>query len=236
MFVSCLASVTSAGPVEFSFVNITNNSNVNVEAQMSMFVAEVSGQPNQAAFIFKNFGSIGSRINDVYFDDGTLFGIASISNGSGTNFVQNASPGNLPGGNTLDPPFITSGNPGAMFSADSSNAPNGIDNGVNTGATFPSAEAIRITFNLINGKTVADVLSALSTPTGYTPGGAPIYALRVGLHVGSIEGVGANDSDGFVNVPGVVVPLPAAAWMGMTLLGSVGGVGFFRRRHERLSA
>jgi hypothetical protein len=27
-----------------------------------------------------------------------------------------------------------------------------------------------------------------------------------------------------------VVPLPAAAWMGMSLLGGVGGVGFFRRR------
>src|SRR5687768_16825369 len=109
---SCLTSATFAGPVEFSFVNITNNSNVNVEAQMRMLVTEVSGQPNQAAFIFKNFGSIGSRINDVYFDDGTLFGIASISNGSGTNFAQNANPGDLPGGNTLDPPFITSGNPG----------------------------------------------------------------------------------------------------------------------------
>jgi hypothetical protein len=29
---------------------------------------------------------------------------------------------------------------------------------------------------------------------------------------------------------GAVVPLPAAAWMGMSLLGGVGGVGFFRRR------
>jgi hypothetical protein len=35
-----------------------------------------------------------------------------------------------------------------------------------------------------------------------------------------------------LNEPGysAVVPLPAAAWMGMSLLGGVGGVGFFRRR------
>jgi hypothetical protein len=44
---------------------------------------------------------------------------------------------------------------------------------------------------------------------------------------------GASPFTGWIPTPdseSVVVPLPAAAWMGMALIGSIGGAGFIRRR------
>jgi hypothetical protein len=48
-------------------------------------------------------------------------------------------------------------------------------------------------------------------------------------------GVGFNDIEGIDFVPTVsgvpvVVPLPTGAWMGLTLLGGIGGYGLIRRR------
>ena len=51
-----------------------------------------------------------------------------------------------------------------------------------------------------------------------------------------MQGLGANGTDSGWLGDAAVVPLPAAAWMGMSLLGGVGGVGFFRRRQQRAMA
>ena len=56
------------------------------------------------------------------------------------------------------------------------------------------------------GKSIADVARAIADGS-----------LRLGMHVQSIAPSG--NSDGFVNIP---VPLPAAGWMGLALLGSLG--------------
>jgi hypothetical protein len=67
--------------------------------------------------------------------------------------------------------------------------------------------------------------SAVLTPnlSGYR-GAAHIFVTSSPANIAN----GALDT-GFA-AEGGVVPLPAAAWMGMSLLGGVGGVGFFRRR------
>lgn len=194
----------------YSFVGVTSTNAANVAtgvAALSMEVIDLGG--SQVAFKFTN-NSI-SSVADVYFDDGTLLGIASISDsGTGVAFTQFAAPADLPGGNNLTPAFSTT----AGFSADS-DAPVSF-NGVTSG------EWLTITFNLQPAQTYASVISALSLPNN---GG--IGDLRVGLHVQSFADGG---SESFVNVPdGVSNPVPEADTYAMLLAG-LGLVGFAARR------
>jgi hypothetical protein len=135
-----------------------------------------------------------SSVTDVYFDDGSLLGISSITNGPGVSFTQDASPPNLPGGNNISPPFqVTAG-----FLADSDPAVQ--PNGVNPG------EWLKISFSLQSGGTFSDVINELSDGR-----------LRIGIHV---QGFSSGGSESFVNVP---VPIPAAVWLfGSGLLGLAG--------------
>jgi len=170
---------------------------------------------NQVEFKFIN-SSTSSSLTDVYFDDGSLLGIASITDsGTGVSFSQFASPGNLPGANLASPAFQTT----AGFSADSNPAvsPNGVTNG----------EWVAIKFNLLSGKTYADTLAALALPNG---GGAG--DLRIGLHVQSYPG---GYSESFINNP---VPVPEASTYAMMLagLGLVGLMGAARRKSLQIAA
>jgi hypothetical protein len=203
--VLALSSWASAGPI-YGFYNITGNNPADA-ATAGQFDVEVNDAgSHRVDFTFRNAGPAASSITDVYFDDGTLLGIAQIFAGPGVSFSQGASPPNLPGGNTLSPAFLTS----AGFLSDSD--PPAQPNGVNPG------EWLTIRFNLLNPP---------SGPPDYTDTLAALASgeLRIGIHV---QGYAGGGSESFVNT--AVVPLPAAAWMGMSLLGGVGGVGFFRRR------
>ena len=200
-----LAAVVAvpAHAATLSFDCITNNLAGDCaigEAQLSVDVTDVGS--GQVLFTFNNSGPGASSIADVYFDDGTLLGIASIDNSdSGVDFAQLASPGNLPGANNATPPFQTT----AGFSADSN--PPVQPNGVNPG------EFLGITFDLQAGGTFADVLSELTTGE-----------LRVGIHV---QGYESGGSESFVNNP---VPVPAAIWLfgsGLLVL-----VGIARRKRS----
>ena len=114
------------------------------EAQLYV---ELSDLGSQVEFMFTNIGPEASSIIDVYFDDGTLLGIASISNTlSLVEFSQLASPPDLPGGNNVSPPFATT----AGFSADSD--PPAQPLGVNPG------ESLGITFDLQSGGIFDDVV------------------------------------------------------------------------------
>lgn len=124
-------------------------------------------------FTFTNAGPAASSITDVYFDDGSLLGIAQIVNGTGVDFTQLATPSDLPGGSNVSPPFQTT----MGFSADS--VPAVQPNGVNPG------ETLAIIFDLMSGKTYADVLNDLTTS-----------ALRIGIHV---QGYSSLGSESFVN-------------------------------------
>ncbi|MHC4573586.1 MAG: PASTA domain-containing protein [Planctomycetota bacterium] len=148
------------------------------EAQLFVDVAPY--EPNRALFTFRNIGPEPSSITDVYFDDGVLLQIASIIDADegtggdeGVDFSQHAEPDDLPGGELLWPPFITTDG----FSADSDSPvrPNGID---------PN-ESLGIIFKLDDNMQFTDVIDELAT--GY---------LRIGIKV---QGFAQGTSESFVN-------------------------------------
>lgn len=196
------ATSADAASVTYGFTRITSNSSDSVASQLFVDVSDEArlGGPavggNQVRFSFRNEVGLASSITGVYFDDGTLLGIAGIYESSGVDFSQGASPGNLPGHNNITPAFETT----AGFLADSD--PPVSHNGVNA-----SSEWLDIIFELKGTQTYADVLNA------FTLGGAD-SGLRIGLHVQAHED---GESDSYVNGP--VVPTPTAALGGLVLLG-----------------
>jgi hypothetical protein len=178
--------------------------------QLFVEVFELTDQIN---FVFTNTGPDASSITDVYFDDGSLLGISTINNTPTlVEFSQLASPPDLPGGNNVIPPFVTT----ASFSADSD--PPAQPLGVNPG------ESLEIIFDLQASGTFADVLTELESGE-----------LRIGIHV---QGYASGGSESFVNngtvdpPPEPPCPIPAP---GTLLLSSI-GVGFVNwlRRHRTL--
>lgn len=174
------ASGASAAPIQFGCISGSSAADCAIgEVQLSADVVAGPGA-NQASFTFFNVGSSAASITDIYFDDGTLLGIASITSSAGVSFSQGATPGNLPAGNNASPPFVAT----AGFTADS-NAPVQ-PSGVNPG------EWVTIVFDLQSGGTIADVLAELADGS-----------LRIGVHV---QGFASGGSESFVNTP---VPEPS---------------------------
>lgn len=194
-----MTAPASAATYGFDCITNTNAANCGIGASQ-LFVDITAAGSNQALFTFYNIGAGASSITDVYFDDGTLLGIASVVNGGGVSFASPANPGNLPGANNLAPAFQTT----AGFSADSN--PPVQPSGVNPG------ETVGILFDLQAGKSFADVLNAINL-AGATGG------LRIGAHV---QGFSGGGSESFVNTPQqVALPVPEASqWM--MLLAGVG--------------
>jgi len=150
------------------------------ESQLSVEIIDQGG--GTVRFHFRNAGPEASAISEIYFDDGSLLGIASVLDGPGVDFEQGASPPDLPGGNLAVPPFqVTAG-----FLAQSVPSPS--MNGVGP------VEWVMIDFALQGGQGIADVLSELQSG-----------ALRIGLHVIAFDSGG---SESFINVP---VPEPTSA-------------------------
>ena len=159
----------------FWFEGLTNNSAADTftgETQLSVEVSDAGS--GQVSFRFRNSGLNPSSITDVYFDDGTLLGIASIQNGTGVSYSSGASPSELPGGNDIG--FETTA--GFLADSDSPVQPNGVNPG----------ESLTIVFSLINGKTYFDTIDALHGGTD----------LRIGIHV---QGFAGGGSESFVNMP-----------------------------------
>jgi hypothetical protein len=193
VFVTNPVQASPIDPFQITFFNLTNNvekgvPNPDISAQLLAEMTAVG--TSQVAFTFWNIGSEKSVISEIYFDDGTLLGIATVTSSSGVTFIQGAKPPDLPGGETASPPFqVTAG-----FLAEATNpAPT---KGVNNTAT--GTEWVKITFDLINGKTYADTVNALSL--GGADGG-----LRVGLHV---IGLANGGSDSYINNPPPPVKTP----------------------------
>jgi hypothetical protein len=207
------ATVTSGHAVLLGFYNITGGSNSGTEGQFSVEVTDYGS--NQVLFTLKNaLGGVASAIAEVYFDDGSLFGIADILSDSGVNFAQGASPGNLPDHNNISPSFEAS----AGFLVDAGNgAPT---DGVNPG------EQLRIVFDLGYGKTFADVIAALALPSPHTTIPEDNW-LRIGIHVVAFANGG---SESFVNIP---VPEPATmliSALGLLGMGAAGRKRIFRKK------
>jgi hypothetical protein len=203
-----LFAVVSAQALVYTFDNITNNAAGDAaigEAQLWVDVMDVGF--NQALFTFGNTGPDYSSICDVYFDDGSLLGIAGlidvddgVGGNSGVDFTQFAMPYNLPGGQNIG--FNTT----AGFSADSD--PPVQQNGVNPG------ETLGILFNLQLGQTWDNVIAELGTG-----------ALRIGIHV---QGFESGGSESFVNNNPAPVPEPSTILLVGT--GLLGIIGFGRKR------
>lgn len=187
---------SAAASTAYSFENITHNNDgaeADGEANLTLEVIDLGG--SQVRFKFGNNST--SSVADVYFDDGTLFGIASITSSAGVSFSQGASPPNLPGGNSISPAFVTT----AGFLADS-DAPVS-HNGVSLG------EWLAIDFNLLSGQTYASVINALALPHH---GGAG--DLRIGVHVQGFASGGGSES--FINI---AAPVPEPRTYAMLLAG-----------------
>lgn len=225
-------SSVHAASVELAFTRITNNNVEDVASQLSVTIYDsvdalmdrgVTIAADQVLFTVENHvdGGIASNIAEFYIDDGTIVSgptvLNSLGGGTGnfTDFVGGtATPEKLPGRNNVSPAFDAS----SSFSADVDNGP--AQNGVNTGS-----DVLGLVYNFSGN--FQDIIVALNLPTS-----DPNYttdSLRVGLHVRSI-GV-AEDSDSFVNNPPngpplvvIPVPLPAAAWMGIMMLGGLGAI------------
>ena len=186
------------------------------ESQLTVTVLDdtMSSDVNagQVGFLFENSGPNASSITDVYFEDGTLLGIASIvDDGIDVAFSQNASPGDLPSGNDASPPFSAT----AGFTADSD--PPAQPKGVNPG------EELLIVFDLIGGQTWQDTIDALATDPNLEG------SLRIGIHVQGFDGGG---SESFVNGP----PVPEPTTMLLSSLGLAGVFGYSWRRQRQVKA
>jgi hypothetical protein len=173
------AAPSSAVTLGFSCItnNIAGDCTI-AEAQMSVDVTDPGG--GLIDFKFNNVGAAASSITDVYWDDGALLGIFSITNTPGlVEFANPAVPANLPGANGASPPFVAT----AGFSADS--LPPTQPLGVNPG------EMLIVTYTLMGGMTFADAIQDLTDGS-----------LRIGMHV---QGYASGGSESLVNNP---VPEP----------------------------
>jgi hypothetical protein len=125
---------------------------------------EVYQDGSKAVFKIFNSSTIACSVCDIYFDGEDLPKISSLdwSNQKGVKFSLGANPGNLPGGNTLNPKFVTN-TPSSVYSLDSDSPVS--KNGINPG------EWLKVKFDLKNIP-LTQLINALDNGN-----------LRVGIHI-----------------------------------------------------
>jgi len=200
IFMSSLAHATT-----LDFFCITDNNAADCaigEDQLSVDVVDIGG--DQVLFNIINNGPVDEAIvRQFYFDsDATLSNIATlvdaddgIGGDAGVDFSIDASPPDLPGGNSISPRFDATA--GFLGDADT---PQPNMKGIGAG------ETLGIIFDLQAGMSYADVITDLATGD-----------LRIGLHV---QAFASGGGESFVNNP---VPVPASLWLfGSDLLGLIG--------------
>jgi hypothetical protein len=202
----CAFSIPAMAGPTYSFDRITANADVDIASQ---FTVELTDTDLGVSFTFRNAGPYGI-ITEVYFDDGTILGVPTISSSSGVAFLNNSvstvSPHDLPGGSALSPPFVAT----ALFSVDVEQ--NGHD-GVSSG------DWLTLDFVLQGGLGLDDVVAALDFERDIEG------SLSIGMHVRSI--LDADFSDAFVNNGPVTIPAPGAIFLSSI---GVGFVGWLRKR------
>ena len=201
MCAAFLVLALSASPLQAAFVYqfeiFTDNGGYNDDPGVDVFMEVFNGE-GIASFKFFNDSTITSSITNIYFDDGSLLGIDTITNSAGVSFSKDG-PANIPGADLLEPDFVAD----REFNIGADPPP--YHNGVNNP---PPDEWVQVTFNLINGGTIDDVIDELNSG-----------ALRVGIHIQGFED-GSSES-------AVAVPEPASIFML--------GLGVFALRKKRLN-
>ena len=179
--VICISNLQASLDAQvYGFYNITNNSVVDAaigESQLSVWVSDYGTE--WVSFKFSNEGPDDSVITEIYFQDGSILGFASIDESlPGVDFDEAGStaPRNLPGGMSIMPQFtaatgfsIAALNPGPHW-------------GVGPG------EWVEVIYSLQPGRTCTDIIEELNNES-----------LRIGIHMQSFDGGG---SESFVSVPG----------------------------------
>lgn len=171
----------------YGFYPITNNAPGNAAAIADQLFVRVFNGAGTAKFEFTNVGSYDSSITEVYFENGTLFGLDEIidkDNGGDpdVDFVRGASPGNLPGGSGAPYNFTAT----IEFSVDAESP------SPQWGVEAPG-QWLQLNFDLLPEDpvlTIQDVFDELDEGN-----------LRIGLHVSSIDGPGGFSSESFINIP-----------------------------------
>jgi len=149
----------------YSFEIFTTNGIYYDSTELDTYVV-VSDGSGEVNFTFYNESLITSSIAGIYFDNGSLLGISSITEGPGTAFTQPDPPGELPNGNDLVPPFETTNE----FCIEGDPPPS--HNGVNPVDEGQPLEWVTVTFDLINGGTLEGVIDELNSGM-----------LRIGIHI-----------------------------------------------------
>jgi len=204
--VLAFAPAASSTTIAFSQCVTDNNAGDCAIAFDQISLDVTSDGDDQVLFDFANTGSEMLTLARIYFDDGSLMELLSISNGGGVNFTFDPFPGpnDLPGGeNALDQfgnpdPFVTT--LGFLSGATAPPPTNGLEPGEN----------VVLTFKLAGGQKIDDIIAELGDGT-----------LRVGVHLINFASGGSESL--------TTIPEPGTA--ALLLVGFVGLAIMGRKRH-----
>jgi hypothetical protein len=169
----------------WTFDVFTQNGNYSDDPDVDLpFVFSDDG--TSVEFTFFNLSTVECSITGIYFDDGSLLGLSSLDESSGVDFSTPATPEELPSGNTLCPPFVTT----QQFSASSD--PPRFANGINSS---PAGDWLKIIFELSDLASADDINAELLSGE-----------LRIGAH---IQGFPDGSSES-----GIGTPEPATVLLG----------------------
>jgi hypothetical protein len=191
LFLFGLLAVQPASAVTLDFFAICEEGNAAMVGEQQFRLDVEQADTDMVSFTIRNLGPEPSVISEVYFDDGYL-SFDSFIESAGVDYEVGASPGDLPGGNSITPNFDAD----LAFQAMNPSPFNGIG----------PDEWLTIVMDLDAGTTFADVLDDLLGPD-----------LRVGLHAQAFMD---DESCSFVNNP-IPIP-GAVWLLGSGLLGLLG--------------